>query len=172
MLAHRLGFIPLRGSVTGLDLTDVYLKADEENDVVGSKPADYNTVVMKLHVECTYNEAADKNETDPTKRFHHGHVYARDLVFAPVGRQVERFADDPIVPANPDILIAKLRPGQIIDMDLHCIKGLGMDHAKFSPVATASYRLLPKIDIIRPILGIEAEKFQNAFLPESSASRE
>lgn len=48
-------------------------------------------------------------------------------------------------------------------MELHCIKGIGADHAKFSPVATATYRLLPTIDIIRPIVGREAEKFARCF---------
>jgi DNA-directed RNA polymerase I and III subunit RPAC1 len=36
-----------------------------------------------------------------------------------------------------------LRQGQQIQLELHCVKGVGKDHAKFSPVATASYRLLP-----------------------------
>lgn len=142
---------------------DVFTKPDEDNNIVGSTPSDYNTVQLSLRVKCTYNESADKNETDPKKRFHNSNVYARDLVFQPVGRQIERFKDDPIVPANPDILITKLRPGQILDMELHCMKGLGMDHAKFSPVATATYRLLPKIDITKPILGVDAEKFQRCF---------
>lgn len=48
-------------------------------------------------------------------------------------------------------------------MDLHCIKGIGADHAKFSPVATASYRLLPTIDIVKPILGEDAKKFARCF---------
>ena len=36
-------------------------------------------------------------------------------------------------------------------MELHCEKGIGKDHAKFSPVATATYRLLPLIEILKPI---------------------
>jgi DNA-directed RNA polymerase I and III subunit RPAC1 len=36
-------------------------------------------------------------------------------------------------------------------MELHCVKGIGKDHAKFSPVSTASYRLLPHIDIPDPL---------------------
>jgi DNA-directed RNA polymerases I and III subunit RPAC1 len=163
VLAHRLGLIPLRGSVAGLDATDCYIKPDEENGIVGTPTSDYNTITLQLSVKCTYNEAAEKNEKDPKKRFHHSHVYARDLVFDPIGRQVETFKDDPIRPVNPDILITKMRPGQIIDMDFHCIRGLGMDHAKWSPVATATYRLLPKIDIIKPIVGPDAEKFQKCF---------
>ena len=39
-----------------------------------------------------------------------------------------------IRPVHNDILIAKLRPGQEIDVRLLCIKGIGKDHAKFSPV--------------------------------------
>jgi len=42
-------------------------------------------------------------------------------------------------------------------------KGVGSDHAKFSPVATASYRLLPTITITKPILGADAEKFAKCF---------
>ena len=67
------------------------------------------------------------------------------------------------MPTNPDILLAKLRPGQCIDVEMHAIKGVGRDHAKYSPVATASYRLLPTISITKPILGADAEKFKTCF---------
>lgn len=56
-----------------------------------------------------------------------------------------------------------MRPGQAIDLEMHCILGIGRDHAKFSPVATASYRLLPTITIKQPILGADAEKFARCF---------
>lgn len=45
-----------------------------------------------------------------------------------------QFEGREIRPVNNDILIAKLRPGQEIDALLHCVKGIGQDHAKFSPV--------------------------------------
>lgn len=92
-------------------------------------------------------------------------VYASALTFHPVGKQVEKFPSPwgIIRPVNPEILLAKLRPGQAIKMDMHCIKGIGADHAKFSPVATASYRLMPSIEITRPILGPDAEKFARCF---------
>lgn len=41
----------------------------------------------------------------------------------------------------------------------------GKDHAKFSPVATASYRLLPEISLLQPIEGDLAEKLQKCFSP-------
>lgn len=39
----------------------------------------------------------------------------------------------------------------------------GKDHAKFSPVATASYRLLPEITLLQPIEGEAAERLKNCF---------
>ena len=45
-----------------------------------------------------------------------------------------------------DIIIAKLRPGQCIEISMRAIKGIGRDHAKFSAVGTASYKLLPQIE--------------------------
>ncbi|KAK6432242.1 DNA-directed RNA polymerase core subunit rpc40, partial [Oleoguttula sp. CCFEE 5521] len=98
------------------------------------------------------------------ERYVNTNVFARDLVFEPQGGQEKLFAgENRIRPTNPDILIAKLRPGQRIHVRVHCIKGIGADHAKFSPVATASYRLLPKIEIKEPILDDDAKKFARCF---------
>ena len=61
-----------------------------------------------------------------------------------------------------------------------CVKGVGSDHAKFSPVgmfinvkclcflflscsATASYRLLPHITLLRPVVGKKADKLASCF---------
>lgn len=43
------------------------------------------------------------------------------------------------------------------------MKGIGRDHAKFSPVATASYRLLPDIVIKEKFSGEDAERIKNSF---------
>ncbi len=129
-----------------------------------SEARDDNTILMELKVECTRNPDAERGETDPTKKYINAHVYAKDIVFKPYGRQLKYFeGDNALVPTNPDILLAKLRPGQVLDIEMHAIKGLGSDHAKFSPVATASYRLLPVIQILKPILGPDADKFARCF---------
>jgi DNA-directed RNA polymerase I and III subunit RPAC1 len=132
---------------------------DEEPQVT-----DHNAIVLSLKVECTRNEKAARGETDPYKAYHNAHVYAHQIQFTPVGEQPKYFSgENAIAPVNPDILVAKLRPGQCIDVEMRAIKGIGADHAKFSPVATASYRLLPTIDITKPILGKDAHKFARCF---------
>jgi DNA-directed RNA polymerase I and III subunit RPAC1 len=129
-----------------------------------SQAMDYNTIKLELKVECTKNVNAAKGETDPLKLYHNAHVYAHQMKYIVQGRQDQYFSgDDTIAPVHPDILIAKLRPGQCIDVEMHAIKGVGSDHAKFSPVATASYRLLPTITITKPIIGQDAVKFQKCF---------
>jgi len=52
---------------------------------------------------------------------------------------------------HDDIIVAKLRPGQEIDLEAHCEKGIGKVHAKWSPVATATYRLLPDVRIVEEV---------------------
>ena len=165
VLAQRLGLVPLAGSPAGFDRIQWRTKGNPEAGVPGSDPDDSNTIIMTLSKTCTHNPKAAKNETDPRKLYHDAHVYARDLVWSPVGRQVEWFAGEAsaVRPAEPDILLAKLRPGQGVDLEMHCVKGAGGDHAKFSPVATASYRLHPTIDILAPIVGADAEKFAGCF---------
>lgn len=158
VLAHRIGMIPLKVDPDMLTWVDTSLPEDE-------KFTDENTVVLTLNVKCTRNPDAPKDCTDPKILYRNSHIYAHDLKFEPQGRQVEVFAKCPVVPTDADILLAKLRPGQEISLRAHCILGVGGDHAKFSPVATASYRLLPHINIIQPITGESAEKFKNCFPP-------
>ncbi|CAM0142577.1 DNA-directed RNA polymerase core subunit rpc40 [Umbelopsis sp. WA50703] len=152
VLAHRLGLIPIKADPLLFDF-----KGEEEG------PTDLNTIVFKLNVKCERRDGVPKDETDPKKLYHNSEVFSKDLIWEPKGEQAERFKDDPIRPVEDDILIAKLRPGQEIDVELHCHKGIGKEHAKWSPVATASYRLLPEIKILKPITGDDAVKFQKCF---------
>jgi hypothetical protein len=86
-------------------------------------------------------------------------VMSNELIWLPQGNQAEKFPDG-IKPVHPDIVIAKLSPGQKIEFEAHCRKGLGKDHTKFSPVATASYRLLPDIRFLEPVKGDLALELQ------------
>ncbi|KAI1318750.1 DNA-directed RNA polymerases I and III subunit RPAC1 [Mortierella claussenii] len=152
VLAHRLGLVPILA-----DPTKFEFKAKDETST------DINTIVFKLNIRCKRNPNASVSETDPLKKYIHSSVYSGDLIWEPKGDQAEKFKDCPIRPVHDDIVIAKLRPGQEIDVEVHCEKGLGQDHAKWSPVATATYRLLPEILINGEITGEAAVKFQSCF---------
>ena len=69
--------------------------------------------------------------------YEHATVRAGDLRWEPQGEQLSVFATPP-APTNPDIVLVKLRPGQEISMEMHAVKGVGKDHAKFSPVGASA----------------------------------
>ncbi|KDQ16574.1 hypothetical protein BOTBODRAFT_186569 [Botryobasidium botryosum FD-172 SS1] len=152
VFAHRLGLVPL-----AINPHRLHYKGDDA-------ALDSNTVVFKLHVRCERNFKAAKGETDPEKLYFNSNIYSRDLVWSPQGSQ-EKTLGSPPKPANPNILLAKLRPGQEVEIEMHAVKGISSLHAKWSPVATASYRLLPHIIIREPIPSEHAEKFKNCFAP-------
>lgn len=87
-------------------------------------------------------------------------MYSGSLQWVPFGKQKETFKDDPPRPVFNDILIAKLRPGQQISVECYVEKGIGFRHAKWSPVATATYRLLPEISLLEEITGKEAKELK------------
>ncbi|KAI8917598.1 DNA-directed RNA polymerase [Powellomyces hirtus] len=155
ILAQRLGLIPIKADPR------LFTFRRGAND----DPTDLNTLVFKLRVQCTKNPDALPSAVHPADKYINSNVLSSHLQWDPQGEQVERFANDPCRPVIDDILITKMRPGQEIDVELHCQKGIGKEHAKWSPVATASYRLLPDIQILKPITGESAKRFQKCFPP-------
>ncbi|KAJ1914519.1 DNA-directed RNA polymerase core subunit rpc40 [Tieghemiomyces parasiticus] len=152
VLAQRLGLVPIYADPSAFTFK-----------TANQAPTDVNTIVFDLQVRCTRKPNPGPGETDPDKLYQHHSVYSGDLKWSPKGDQAEKFADDPIRPVHSDILLAKLRPGQEIHCEVHCQMGMGREHAKWSPVATASYRLLPHIVLKRPITGDQAERLQACF---------
>ena len=142
-LAHRMGLVPLA--------VDPRLF---EYKTSAKKPYDEtNSLRFKLHKICTKKDPSAKNIQiksihDEEKHYNNANVYSGDLEWIPIGNQAERFRSEGIPepkPLHDDILLAKLRPGQEIEMELVCEKGIGKTHAKWSPVCTAYYRNLPDI---------------------------
>jgi DNA-directed RNA polymerase I and III subunit RPAC1 len=68
------------------------------------------------------------------------------------------FTSEAIASRYPDIVLAKLRPGQAIELEAHAVKGIGKTHAKWSPVATAKYRMLPEVVLLEDIEGDLADE--------------
>jgi len=59
-----------------------------------------------------------------------------------------QYPEGSVAPVHPDILINKLKPGQILDLRMDCVKGIGRDHAKFSPVGESRLCPLPALQCI------------------------
>ncbi|THH18339.1 hypothetical protein EW146_g2644 [Bondarzewia mesenterica] len=157
VLAQRLGMIPLNVD------PDLMQMKDGSSD----QATDRNTIVFKLNVACERNKSAPKGATEASQLYINSEVLSGHLQWVPQGDQASVFDVLP-GPTNPNIVLVKLRPGQEIDMEMHAIKGVGKDHAKFSAVATASYRLLPHIILnpYKPVPPQYAEKFQKCFSPD------
>ncbi|KAG5266644.1 hypothetical protein AALO_G00234540 [Alosa alosa] len=155
ILAHRLGLIPIKADPRLFEYRNA---GDEEGTEI-------DTIQLQLKVKCTMNPRAPKDSADPRELYLNHMVYSKDMKWVPIGNQADVFAEASIGPVYGDILLAQLRPGQELDIVMHCVKGIGKDHAKFSPVATASYRLLPEITLLQPIEGEKAERLKRCFTP-------
>ncbi|NP_001134298.1 DNA-directed RNA polymerases I and III subunit RPAC1 isoform X1 [Salmo salar] len=155
ILAHRLGLIPIKADPRLFEYRNA---GDEEGTEI-------DTIQLQLKIKCTRNPRATKDSADPRELYLNHMVYSKDMKWAPIGNQADVFADANIGPVHGDILLAQLRPGQELDIVMHCVKGIGQDHAKFSPVATASYRLLPEITLMETVEGEKAERLKRCFSP-------
>ncbi|XP_028903314.1 DNA-directed RNA polymerases I and III subunit RPAC1 [Ornithorhynchus anatinus] len=155
VLAHRLGLIPITADPR---LFEYRNQGDEEGTEI-------DTLQFQLKVKCTWNPSAAKDSSDPNQLYLNHKVYTKHMTWVPLGNQADLFPEGAIRPVHDDILITQLRPGQELDLLMHYVKGVGKDHAKFSPVDTVSYRLLPDITLLQPVEGEMAEKLKDCFSP-------
>jgi DNA-directed RNA polymerase I and III subunit RPAC1 len=150
VLAHRLGLIPLRVD-----------PKDYEPWKRGSEP-----VVGVNAMELSLNVVAKSTRLHKDGSVHVVSKYIRPVSEAsrapkPAGYE----SDGSMVDSDPestdalvhdDIVIAKLLPGQRIKLTAYATRGNGKEHAKWSPVCTASYRLMPSVEIVEAITGAAA----------------
>ncbi|XP_031820657.1 DNA-directed RNA polymerases I and III subunit RPAC1 isoform X1 [Sarcophilus harrisii] len=181
ILAHRLGLIPIRADPRLFEYRNQGRRGEigvgQRRKVVGwhkitplscagdEDGTEIDTLQFQLKVKCTRNPQAAKDSSDPNELYLNHKVYTKHMTWIPLGNQADVFPEGTIRPVHDDILIAQLRPGQELDLVMHCVKGIGKDHAKFSPVATASYRLLPDITLLQPVEGEAAEELSRCFSP-------
>lgn len=124
-----------------------------------------DTHVFDLRIKCDRRRDAAPGETDPRKLYYDSNVYSGMIKWVPSGQQGQKYKGKEPRPVMDDILLVKLRPGQVVDLHCFARKGIGADHAKYSPVATASYRLLPHIILRGPIPREYQQKFKECFPP-------
>mmetsp|Transcript_35311 Transcript_35311/g.89376 ORF Transcript_35311/g.89376 Transcript_35311/m.89376 type:complete len:360 (-) Transcript_35311:414-1493(-) len=143
VFAHRLGMVPLR-----VDPAKLEPKVAEE------APGEKNTLVFRLDVTCRRDKDGnienDKVLSSELRWLRGGSEIPDETGCRFAAGQGHMFteAEKPRA-VHDDILLAKLRPGQSITLEAHAVKGIGKDHAKFSPVATAWYKLLPEVVLLK-----------------------
>ena len=142
VLSHRLGLIPILADAE--DFEDK--KENEDFD-------ENNSIKFELKVKCYKDNKGNIINSS---------IYSNSLKFVPMGKQGEKFkGGEEIKVVFNDILINKLSPGQEINLECYCIKGIGKTHAKWSPVSTAYYRLLSNINFINDVKGNDAEELKS-----------
>lgn len=162
VLAHRLGLIPLKANPQLFEY---------KSDDTGDDGTDQDTLEFKLKIKCTRRrdtakDGSAKEHTALATNLYENHcVYSGHIKWVPKGKQGGMFRESDVGPVHDNILISKMRPGHEFDIKLLAVKGVGKDHAKFSPVSTATYRLLPEIKLNRPVGGDDAKLLQSCFSP-------
>lgn len=120
-------------------------------EAVAAGPIDSNQVLQyELNVTCRVEGGKEVNNK----------VTSNDLKWVPVSDQGRVYTEDQVKPVHSDIVIAKLAPGQSIRATCYAYKGRGETHAKWSPVATAHYKLLPIVRIQKEIRNESARKLK------------
>ncbi|XP_052207643.1 uncharacterized protein LOC127811649 [Diospyros lotus] len=161
VLAHRLGLIPIKVDPRLFD----YMS---ESDV----PNEKNTIVFKVHIRCERGGPRLKVKSEDLKWLPNGSEFPLATEnptstssskpktytsFTCRQDSLPEFSKNPIATC-PDILIDLLGPGQEIELEAHAVKGMGKTHAKWSPVATAWYRMLPEIVLLQEVENKKAEE--------------
>lgn len=158
VLAHRLGLIPLRADPRLFEYRSTDAAAEDEG-------TDHDTLEFELKVKCTRRK--DAKDTASFNGLYNNHsVYSGQIKWLPRGKQAALYTEADVGSIHSDVLISKMRPGHELDLKLVAVKGLGRDHAKFSPVATAFYRLLPEIRLQREVIGDDAQLLKSCFSPD------
>ncbi|KAJ4757645.1 DNA-directed RNA polymerase family protein [Rhynchospora pubera] len=138
-IAHRLGLIPL----TSAHAMDMRFARDCDS-CDGDGQCEFCSVEFRLAAKCDSDHTLDVTSAD---------LQSDDPRVIPVDLQRAFSA-----PSDPDsldlastdqkgILIVKLRRGQELQLRAIARKGIGKDHAKWSPAATVTFMYEPQIHI-------------------------
>ena len=161
-IAHRMGLIPLKSDFA-VKMQTVYEAASGSNENNENYSAQSPTeLTFKLHKRCESSQTAGIDVTsndiewdqaadglDPNE------VDVKPTTLAKLDES-----------GNPEkgILIVKLRPGQEVKLTCIARKGIGKDHAKWSPVATAVFTFVPDIRIDQALMDTLTEDQRRAWI--------
>ncbi|KPI90086.1 putative Dna-directed RNA polymerase alpha subunit [Leptomonas seymouri] len=165
LLSHRLGLVPVAGPVMKMEYITESNQAGFGNldprrvllfelDAIGAKDAAVTPVYSRQlqwvplpgqeQLPRAANGSAAKLENEETNEGGSSSAAAVD-------------SDDAVFLVYPDILIAKLGPGQRIKLKAIAVKGIGSVHAKWSPVSACYYEMKTTVELRQPLSGAAAE---------------
>tara|TARA_B110000977_G_scaffold127493_1_gene162860 strand:- start:5224 stop:6420 length:1197 start_codon:yes stop_codon:yes gene_type:complete len=181
VFAHRLGLVPIRADPRAFEYRSDSEAPSERNTLVfkmhvrchREKPSSDGTKGALVN-EMVYSDSlkwlplGSELPPDEETKFTSFTQSQGDYLNQATAEAKEKNPDGDQGSGNPhtistvhdDILLAKMVAGQEIELEAHCVKGLGKDHAKFSPVGTTWYRMVPQVDFLNESLtGDDAEVF-------------
>ncbi|KAJ8643087.1 hypothetical protein MRB53_004835 [Persea americana] len=138
-IAHRLGLIPLTSDRA------MSMRFSRDCDACdGDGQCEFCSVEFTLNVRCTSDHTLDVTSTDLRS--------SDPTICCPVDVAARATAAlDPNSAYDPSeqrgIIIVKLRRGQELRLRAIARKGIGKDHAKWSPAATVTFMYEPEIHI-------------------------
>ncbi|KAF7237391.1 hypothetical protein EG68_09371 [Paragonimus skrjabini miyazakii] len=169
VLCHRLGLIPLTVDPKLLGFPSKPLPASDE--LSDFNPAEHLIFDLKVCFNKTSAKPTSGRSGKDTPSevnipsVRSLSVYSSELQWVPLpGQENLKECDAPTV-VSQTILVNKLAVGDELEARCVAVKGIGRDHAKFSPVSAAYYKFMPIIKLLRPIEGDEARLLQSSFAP-------
>ncbi|CAA2976468.1 DNA-directed RNA polymerases II, IV and V subunit 3-like [Olea europaea var. sylvestris] len=130
-IAHRLGLIPLTSERA------MGMRFSRDCDACdGDGQCEYCSVEFHLRAKCINDQTLDVTSKD---------LYSSDHTVVPVDFSDSSSGFDNS--ENKGIIIVKLRRGQELILRAIARKGIGKDHAKWSPAATVTFMYEPDIYI-------------------------
>ncbi|XP_011000984.1 PREDICTED: DNA-directed RNA polymerases II, IV and V subunit 3-like [Populus euphratica] len=134
-IAHRLGLIPLTSERA------MGMRFSRDCDACdGDGQCEYCSVEFHLRAKCITDQTLDVTSKD---------LYSSDHAVTPVDFSDPSDDNDPFehTETQRGIIIVKLRRGQELRLRAIARKGIGKDHAKWSPAATVTFMYEPEIHI-------------------------
>lgn len=130
-IAHRLGLIPLTSERA------MAMRFSRDCDACdGDGQCEYCSVEFHLRAKCIGDQTLDVTSKD---------LLSSDHTVTPIDFSEVPATDD--ATDNRGIIIVKLRKGQELKLRAIARKGIGKDHAKWSPAATVTFMYEPEIII-------------------------
>uniref|UniRef100_A0A5K3EXA2 RPOLD domain-containing protein n=1 Tax=Mesocestoides corti TaxID=53468 RepID=A0A5K3EXA2_MESCO len=159
---HRLGLVPLNVDAELMGFSNNELPVSDDLDAF-----DPNChLIFDLDVKAERPVVMGDGDGLSKDSFQSVPLYSSSLKWVPLPGQEDNFRADCTRqpgPINGKILLNKLAVGDEIQARCLAVKGVGRDHAKFSPVSAAFYKLLPSIEIRGTVRGELAKKLQRSF---------